>query len=220
MDRPLLRRSVTKTDTYIAQKLHKSKSMIERERNGTVMNSIFNLVSTIIGGGALSLPYAFACTGLIAGQICLAVVALMTAYALQLLVASSRYTGATSYQDVGVKVFGRAMGGVVIFQIFLVCTCGSIGYCVLMGDLIPAVAPAIFNGSTFVLGTTALPGSQDGLNRLCWMAVAMLIVFPVTLLRKMSALKFTSVIRYVVGDPERRPCRLIVNVCSVLCCCT
>lgn len=67
LDRPLLQRSFTKSDTYIAQKFNKTKSMIERERNGTVMNSIFTLVSTIIGGGSLSLPYAFACTGLING---------------------------------------------------------------------------------------------------------------------------------------------------------
>ena len=67
-ERHVLARSYTKTDTFIAQKLHKTKSMIERERNGTVLNSIFNLVSTIIGGGALSLPYAFACTGLVTGK--------------------------------------------------------------------------------------------------------------------------------------------------------
>ena len=164
LDRPLLQRSFTKSDTYIAQKFNKTKSMIERERNGTVMNSIFTLVSTIIGGGSLSLPYAFACTGLIngpykailfrrtfvvglfassaastapaavfkrsftfgvarwcAGQICLLLISLITAYAIQLLVVTSRYTGATSYQDVGVKTFGPAMGGFVVFQIFLVC---------------------------------------------------------------------------------------------------
>ena len=142
-----------------------------------------------------------------------------------------------------------------------------------MGDLIPSVAPAIFNGSEFVLGQTIQPGSQDGCvvcrsdvracvrayvaiahtrgwsvllrvcrcklahtirmsgrhrartsmslysklmcatlagwrfgtgwaaccryNRLCYMALAMLLVFPVTLLRKMTALRFTSVIRCV-----------------------
>eukprot|EP00750_Incisomonas_marina_P023528 INCI5040.10.p1 GENE.INCI5040.10~~INCI5040.10.p1 ORF type:complete len:589 (-),score=76.14 INCI5040.10:177-1943(-) len=194
LDRPLLQRSFTKSDTYIAQKFNKTKSMIERERNGTVMNSIFTLVSTIIGGGSLSLPYAFACTGLINGQICLLLISLITAYAIQLLVVTSRYTGATSYQDVGVKTFGPAMGGFVVFQIFLVCMCGSIGYCVLMGDLIPSVAPGIFNGTEFILGQTLHPGSPDGYNRLCYMVLAMLLIFPVTLLRQMSALKFTSII--------------------------
>ena len=31
---------------------------------GTVKGAVFNLVSTIIGGGVLSLPFAFSCTGL------------------------------------------------------------------------------------------------------------------------------------------------------------
>jgi hypothetical protein len=69
LGRPLLARQFTKTDTYIAQKLQKTPSMIERERSGTVLNSIFTLVSTIVGGGSLSLPYAFACTGLAIGAL-------------------------------------------------------------------------------------------------------------------------------------------------------
>ncbi len=47
--------------------------------------------------------------------------ALITAYAIQLLVVSGRYTGGTSYQDVGVKTFGPWMGGLVVLMIFAVC---------------------------------------------------------------------------------------------------
>ncbi len=47
--------------------------------------------------------------------------ALITAYAIQLLVVSGRYTGGTSYQDVGVKTFGAWMGGLVVLMIFAVC---------------------------------------------------------------------------------------------------
>jgi hypothetical protein len=56
-----------------------------------------------------------------AGQGLLVVMALITAYAIQLLVVSGRYTGGTSYQDVGVKTFGAWMGGLVVLMIFAVC---------------------------------------------------------------------------------------------------
>jgi len=62
----------------------------ESPKHGTVKSSIFNLVSTIIGGGVLSLPYAFKQTGLVLGAVILAIVACMSAYSAHLLVACGR----------------------------------------------------------------------------------------------------------------------------------
>ena len=46
---------------------------------------------------------------------------MITAYAIQLLVVSARYTGGANYQNVGVKTYGRGMGGLVVAMIFMVC---------------------------------------------------------------------------------------------------
>ena len=50
-------------------------------------------------------------------------------------------------------------------------------------------------------------------NRLCYMVLAMLLIFPVTLLRQMSALKFTSIIRSV---RTRHQCSFDTSVSLVL----
>ena len=59
-------------------------------KQGTVKSSIFNLVSTIVGGGVLSLPYAFRQTGFALGAVILGLVAIMSAYSAHLLVACGR----------------------------------------------------------------------------------------------------------------------------------
>jgi len=59
-------------------------------KHGTVKSSIFNLVSTIVGGGVLSLPYAFRQTGFALGAVILGLVAIMSAYSAHLLVACGR----------------------------------------------------------------------------------------------------------------------------------
>ena len=53
-------------------------------------SAIFGLVSTIVGGGVLSLPYAFSQAGLILGSVLLVVVAAASDYSAFALVACSR----------------------------------------------------------------------------------------------------------------------------------
>ena len=56
-------------------------------------HAIFNLVSTIMGGGVLSLPYALSKTGIIAGLTLIIMAAAMSDFSVYLLVAAARRTG-------------------------------------------------------------------------------------------------------------------------------
>ena len=62
----------------------------EAGRDGTIKSSVFNLVSTVIGGGVLSLPYTCHRAGLIVAPIILALVALMSSYSALLLISCAR----------------------------------------------------------------------------------------------------------------------------------
>jgi hypothetical protein len=75
-------------------------------RQGTVLSSTFSLVSTILGGGVLSLPYAFREAGLVWGCLLLGGVALASDYSAFTLVACSRRAGAHTYEDVAFLAFG------------------------------------------------------------------------------------------------------------------
>ena len=67
---------------------------------GTVKGSIFTLLSTIIGGGVLSLPFTFAGCGLGLGVFLTVAMALASSYSANLLVWSAHRSGGESYEDI------------------------------------------------------------------------------------------------------------------------
>ena len=66
-------------------------------RKSTLPAAVFNLVSTIIGGGVLSLPWSFAKAGLIPGILSILVAAGMSDFSVYILVAAARRSGMLSY---------------------------------------------------------------------------------------------------------------------------
>ena len=105
------------------------------QRKSPLVVATFNLSATIIGGGVLSLPYAFSKTGLLLGVLLMAVAAVTSERSLYLLCLCSRLTGATSYGEVGEAAFGPWMeyfisGLLGIFLLFVI-----IAYMVLAGDI-------------------------------------------------------------------------------------
>jgi amino acid permease len=105
------------------------------QRKSPLVVATFNLSATIIGGGVLSLPYAFSKTGLWLGTLLMVIAAVMTERSLFLLCLCSRLTGATTYGEVGEAAFGPWMeyfvsGLLGIFLLFVI-----IAYMVLAGDI-------------------------------------------------------------------------------------
>ena len=76
-------------------------------RTGRVSSSVFALVSTIIGGGVLSLPYAFAKAGAVLGPLFLVASAAASDFSIYILVSSARRTGARNYEAVASHAFGK-----------------------------------------------------------------------------------------------------------------
>ena len=75
-------------------------------RKTTFVVGTFNLVATIVGGGVLSLPLAFAKTGIVLGTIMMAFSAAITDFSLYLMCCCARRTGCSSYMDIVRHSFG------------------------------------------------------------------------------------------------------------------
>jgi amino acid permease len=79
------------------------------QRKSPLVVATFNLTATIVGGGVLSLPLAFARCGVVLGTVLMIVAAIITDRSLYLLCLCARQTGATSYGEVGKVAFGKYM---------------------------------------------------------------------------------------------------------------
>ena len=139
-------------------------------------SAIFGLVSTIVGGGVLSLPFAFAQTGIVLGTALLLGSAVASEFTVQLLVSCARRTGAESYEALALHAYGpRAQLAVVAVIAALTWMC-SVAYLVLMADMLEPLADG-------------LPIGRRGVT-----LAAAAGVLPLCLLRSLHALRFTSVL--------------------------
>jgi amino acid permease len=186
-------------------------------RVGTTASARFNILSTMVGGGSLSLPMAFqkAGNGLL-GPVILIVVATVTEFCFRILVdsarrlspvsASSVTPGKDSFELIASAAFGRrAYVGSMILVTFM-CFFGTIGYAVLLRDMLepvtfmifPSHSDASFSNTTRVyesqwesVGRGSQVGGSDGPS---WrnnatMLIVVLLVTPLCTLRTLTALK-------------------------------
>ncbi len=164
-------------------------------REGTVKSSVFTLVSTIIGGGVLSLPFTLAACGLVPGMILLVVMATVSAYSANLLVASAARSGGESYEDIALRVWGPRAALAVSALVLMLVFFASIGYIVLFGDLSTSLFPPLFDctcGHGRVTNGDVETCQKH--NRWAYMGLCLAFIFPGCLLKKMSALRLTSVL--------------------------
>jgi amino acid permease len=125
-------------------------------RMGTVSSACFNLLSTMVGGGSLSLPLAFqqAGNGLI-GPILLLVSAMITDFCFRILVASSPKPNAfrrghDSFESIAFSAFGSKARIISTLLVYFMCFFGTVGYAVLLRDMLEPLSDAVWpDGSRF-----------------------------------------------------------------------
>jgi amino acid permease len=162
---------------------------------GSVKSSVFALVSTIIGGGALSLPLAFAETGVLLGTIMLLFVATLSAYSASLLVSCGRRTQQNDYGGVAYVAFGIRMEMLVTFSVFCLTFLAGVAYLLLLADMTrPLVAQF-----------TSLGGWYQ--TRPFLSGVCVVCVLPVCLLKSITSLRFTSALSV---------CAILILACGVV----
>jgi amino acid permease len=159
-------------------------------RIGSIASARFNILSTMVGGGCLSLPLAFQQSGnSLMGPLLLVLTGIVTDFCFRLLVASavhltppdSTRVGKDSYESITQAAFGPKAYIMSQGLVFFMCFFGAVGYSVLLRDMMEPLNDAIVNH--LHLDSTTWFGKN------LTMFAIILIVTPSTTLQTLTALK-------------------------------
>lgn len=152
------------------------------ERTVKAPSAIFNLASTIIGGGILSLPYAFEKCGLVLAAFFMVVSAIASNFSLYVIVSCSRRGGATTYEEIVRKALGPRAGLVTVTLLVLLTFLTMVAYVILMKDLVGSL------GEQFLYARAISASEKNVLTVIC-----LALVSPMLFARSMDALRYTSI---------------------------
>lgn len=185
--------------------------MHKRQGEATVVSSVSNLANTIIGSGALAFPSAFASMGLIPGMISCAFSGLTAAFGLYLLSRCATQVGRpripssstegdqttkeshhpieASFNTVALLTFGqgwatRCFDAAIAIKCFGV----SVSYLIIVKTLMPQVILSLSHH----LPIETLPPTSMLLDGRLWLLLSMVVIVPLSFLRRLDSLRFTS----------------------------
>lgn len=168
-----------------------SRSLKESNFQGQAswISSNVNLVNTIIGAGTLAMPLAMSHMGILLGTLVIAWSGMTAAFGLYLQSRCARYLdrGSSSFFALSQITYPNAA---VIFDAAIAIKCFGVGvsYLIIIGDLMPGV----------VMGFDSAAENVPFLvDRHFWVTVFMLVVIPLSFLRRLDSLKYTSVIALI-----------------------
>ncbi|KAH0356730.1 putative amino acid transporter, partial [Aureobasidium melanogenum] len=152
------------------------------------ISSVINLVNTIVGAGVLAMPSALSNMGILLGILVIVWSGLTSGFGLYLQTRCARYLdrGSASFFALSQITYPNAA---VIFDAAIAIKCFGVGisYLIIIGDLMPGV----------VRGFTDTPAADYLLDRHFWVTAFMLVVIPLSFLRRLDSLKYTSIIALV-----------------------
>ena len=156
-------------------------------------SSLFNLLNTILGGGALALPQAFALSGLAVGMIITIIVGFLSSLTSNLIIATATELGGIkSYKDLAIATYGVPGSLVVdvclIFYLFGVMT----GYIVIIADLLTPYIAILFDFDGVDENSNGEIDVAYGWRVLVSCLAVLFVLLPVSLLNKIEFLKYTS----------------------------
>lgn len=166
----------------------------KREVTGVVgqaswASSVINLVNTIVGAGVLAMPLAMSHMGIVLGIIVILWAGLTAGFGLYLQTRCAAYleSGSASFFALSQITYPNAA---VIFDAAISIKCFGVGvsYLIIIGDLMPGVVLG------FVDENNIAPFLID---RHFWVTAFMMVVIPLSFLRRLDSLKYTSVIALI-----------------------
>ncbi|KAL5339008.1 transmembrane amino acid transporter protein-domain-containing protein [Aspergillus crustosus] len=183
----------------------------------TWVSCVINLVNTIVGAGVLAMPLAISHMGIVLGIFVILWSGVMAGFGLYLQSLCAQYLdrGNASFFALSQITYPNAA---VIFDAAIAIKCFGVGvsYLIIIGDLMPGVVQG------FVGGEAPYDFLED---RHFWVTVFMLIIIPLSYLRRLDSLKYTSiaalvsmgylvvlvVYHFIIGDTkaDRGPIRVI-----------
>ncbi|KAI1464564.1 transmembrane amino acid transporter protein-domain-containing protein [Daldinia caldariorum] len=155
----------------------------------TMISSVINLLNTIIGAGTLAMPSAMSHFGMLIGVIVILWSGFTSAFGLYLQARCARYLdrGTSSFFALSQMTYPNAA---VIFDAAIAIKCFgvSVSYIIIIGDLMPGVVEG------FDARAADIPYLMD---RNFWITAFMLVIIPLSFLRRLDSLKYTSIVALV-----------------------
>ncbi|KAF2175759.1 hypothetical protein K469DRAFT_756014 [Zopfia rhizophila CBS 207.26] len=176
----------TSTGSLRGRRRGRGKKDIGFAGQATWISSVINLVNTILGAGLLAMPSALSKMGIFLGIFVIAWAGLTAGFGLYLQTRCARYVdrGHVSFAALSQLTYPNLS---IIFDAAIAIKCFGVGvsYLIIIGDLMPGV----------VVGFA--PRASDIaflVDRQFWITAFMLIVIPLSFLRRLDSLKYTSVV--------------------------
>eukprot|EP00606_Chrysophyceae_sp_TOSAG23-5_P000928 GSChrysophyteH2.ASY1.ANO1.1285.1 assembled CDS len=144
------------------------------------LSCYINLTSTILGAGMLGLPYAFSEMGWILGTVLLIVCAAFALLALFFLAKCAKKTAPPSSFHKVAQLATPGWAFLIDCVVAVKCFGVATSYLVVVGDLMPLAMLHI------------APNSFKLLDRNLWVGIGFLVVAPLSCLRSLDALRWTS----------------------------
>ncbi|KAI4144938.1 MAG: hypothetical protein L6R39_003974 [Caloplaca ligustica] len=153
------------------------------------LSSVINLVNTIVGAGVLAMPLALSRMGIFLGVFVILWAGLTAGFGLYLQTRCARYLerGSASFFALSQITYPNAA---VIFDTAIAIKCFGVGvsYLIIIGDLMPGVVQGL---------SESAGGVSFLVDRHFWVTGFMLVVIPLSFLRRLDSLKYTSVIALI-----------------------
>jgi amino acid permease len=147
-------------------------------------SSVINLVNTIIGAGVLAMPLAISHMGIVLGVLVVLWSGITAGFGLYLQSRCAQYLerGSASFFALSQITYPNAS---VVFDAAIAIKCFGVGvsYLIIIGDLMPAVFQGFIGGE---------PNYDFLVDRHFWVTAFMLIIIPLSYLRRLDSLKYTS----------------------------
>lgn len=158
----------------------KKKATNSDEIKSSVLGTVANLVTTIVGSGIVAIPFAIRESGLVAGTLLITMCAMLTDKSLRLLIETGKHVDVPSYETLMEAAFGRFGFVFISVNMFLTSFGGLVSYLIIIKDTIP-----------LLLGVDI---DNEPLKRAILVLASMSISLPISMQRDMASLSKTSVI--------------------------
>ncbi|KAA8892984.1 transmembrane amino acid transporter protein-domain-containing protein [Sphaerosporella brunnea] len=155
----------------------------------TWISSVVNLLNTILGAGVLAMPHAMSQFGIVLGVLIILFSGAASGFGLYLQARCSKYVarGTASFFSLSQLTYPNAA---IVFDAAIAIKCFgvAVSYLIIIGDLMPQVVRGF---------DSSLERFDFMLDRHFWITVFMLVVIPLSFLRRLDSLKYTSFIALV-----------------------
>jgi len=156
--------------------------------------TLFNVINSVLGAGALGLPYAAKLDGMALGAFLIVLIGGLSERTAYFLLHATEHTRARLYSQAGAAIYG-ATAGIVVDVTIIIQNLGLLcSYVVVIGDLIPSIIAAWAPGHDGKpYDGRFAPGNKHG-RVLIQIIIAAVLFLPLSSLANLDALKFTSVL--------------------------